>query len=409
MCVVDETHKLLCNDELYDVVLNLCKSTDNILLLSATPILHREQEYCKLLTLLNPVRFENMPSQVFSNLLNKQKNIQDIVFNLMRDLPDYVEYNFHDDFIDGLQQINEEINDDKLKELIGNIDANADDKGLSQVKLILSYIAFFYHFVRCIIRHRRVEIASANIKRKLIDIAYDMVGSDVGFYEENCYNAVLDLADELSTKSNNTNVQLIKNLLAAVSSSPYAVFEVLDKYKRELNDFSIDSVVSNAGNWKKAYDTEIERIFEVTDDIDNFYCKFSKIIDYIDQEDVECEKKFLIFTGFVSTAIKLEECFKLFFGEESTCSFHSGKTPEEMQDAATLFQNTDEFRFMICDESGGEGRNFQVADYIINVDLPWSPATLEQRIGRLDRIGRQSGKDVVSIVVHSKNTVEYAA
>ena len=57
---------------------------------------------------------------------------------------------------------------------------------------------------------------------------------------------------------------------------------------------------------------------------------------------------------------------------------------------------------MICDESGGEGRNFQVADFIVSMDLPWSPALLEQRIGRLDRIGREPGKDVVSIVVHSE-------
>ena len=197
ICVVDETHRLINNNELYNKVLKLCKDAESLLLLSATPILNREEEYGKLLTLLNPSRFENMPSEEFSNLLDKQKSIQDIVFNLMRDLPDYLEYDLSYDFIDGFEQINEEINDEILAKLIAQIDSNSEDKGLAQVKLILSYIAEFYQIERGIIRHRRAEIESANIKRTLIELPYNMSGSDVGFYEENTYNAVLDLAMEL--------------------------------------------------------------------------------------------------------------------------------------------------------------------------------------------------------------------
>lgn len=406
ICVVDETHRLINNNSLYSTVLDICKVTENLLLLSATPILNREEEYCKLLTLLNPDRFEHMASDKFNNLLDKQKNIQDIVFNLMRDLPDYLEYDLSYDFIDGFEQINEEINDERLAQLISQIDSSADDKGLSQVKLILSYIAEFYQIERGIIRHRRAEIESADIKRNLIDLPYEMAGSDVGFFEENTYNAVLDLAVELP-KEKPEEIAIVKSLLSAVSSSPYAVLEVIEKNRTYFEKFYMDDVLSNVTNWKLAFDTEIKTINRVVDYVDDFNSKFARIVDYIDQEDTSCESKFIIFTGFVSTAIKLEECFKNFFGERTTCSFHTGKSPEEMQDAATLFQNDDECRFMICDESGGEGRNFQVADYIVSMDLPWSPALLEQRIGRLDRIGREAGKDVVSIVVHSESTVEH--
>lgn len=51
---------------------------------------------------------------------------------------------------------------------------------------------------------------------------------------------------------------------------------------------------------------------------------------------------------------------------------------------------------MLCDESGGEGRNFQIADQVIHIDLPWTPTQVEQRIGRIDRIGRIG--DVLSLV-----------
>lgn len=403
MCIVDETHKLLANNSLYGVIFNLCKSTDNVLLLSATPILHREQEYYKLLALLNPTRFENMPIIEFDDLLSKQKNIQDIIFNLMRDLPDYTEYGLQDDFIDGLEQINDEINDTKLKELISKIDGNADDKGLSVVKLALSYIAEFYQIERGIIRHRRAEIEAANIKRELVDVSYEMVGSDRGFFEENCYNNIIDVTTNICSDG---KMATVKMLLSAVSSSPYAVLEVLEKCKEQLTKEDVELIMTNLDKWKQAVDSEINRISDVSDDIENFHSKFAKIVDYIDQEDLYCENKFLIFTGFTSTATMLEKCFKRFFGESTTCSFHSGKTVDEMQEAASIFQNESEYRFMICDESGGEGRNFQVADYIIHCDLPWSPAMLEQRIGRLDRIGRDNSRNVVSVVIHSENSLE---
>jgi superfamily II DNA/RNA helicase len=43
---------------------------------------------------------------------------------------------------------------------------------------------------------------------------------------------------------------------------------------------------------------------------------------------------------------------------------------------------------MLCTESGGEGRNLQFADTLINYDLPWNPMKIEQRVGRLHRFGQ---------------------
>ncbi len=43
---------------------------------------------------------------------------------------------------------------------------------------------------------------------------------------------------------------------------------------------------------------------------------------------------------------------------------------------------------MLCSESGGEGRNLQFANTLINYDLPWNPMKIEQRVGRIHRIGQ---------------------
>ena len=50
---------------------------------------------------------------------------------------------------------------------------------------------------------------------------------------------------------------------------------------------------------------------------------------------------------------------------------------------------------LLCTEAGGEGRNFQFCDRMVHFDLPWDPVELEQRIGRLDRIGRDIPVEIV--------------
>jgi len=50
---------------------------------------------------------------------------------------------------------------------------------------------------------------------------------------------------------------------------------------------------------------------------------------------------------------------------------------------------------LLCSEAGGEGRNFQFCDRMVHFDLPFDPAVLEQRIGRLDRIGRTKPVEIV--------------
>ena len=48
----------------------------------------------------------------------------------------------------------------------------------------------------------------------------------------------------------------------------------------------------------------------------------------------------------------------------------------------------DEVPLLLCSESGGEGRNLQFCNSLINFDIPWNPMAIEQRIGRIDRIGQ---------------------
>jgi len=59
---------------------------------------------------------------------------------------------------------------------------------------------------------------------------------------------------------------------------------------------------------------------------------------------------------------------------------------------------------LLCTESGGEGRNVQFCNTLINFDIPWNPMAIEQRIGRIDRIGQQ--REVFVFNLAMRDTVE---
>jgi ATP-dependent helicase HepA len=70
--------------------------------------------------------------------------------------------------------------------------------------------------------------------------------------------------------------------------------------------------------------------------------------------------------------------------------FHEGLTLIQRDRNAAWFAEEDGARILLCSEIGSEGRNFQFAHHLVLFDLPVDPELLEQRIGRLDRIGQRS-------------------
>lgn len=74
----------------------------------------------------------------------------------------------------------------------------------------------------------------------------------------------------------------------------------------------------------------------------------------------------------------------------NAAQFHEGLTMTQRDRHAAFFADEDGARILICSEIGSEGRNFQFAHHMVLFDLPRDPELLEQRIGRLDRIGQTS-------------------
>ena len=78
-------------------------------------------------------------------------------------------------------------------------------------------------------------------------------------------------------------------------------------------------------------------------------------------------------------------------------------TPAERDKLVARFRDPDGPRVLLCTELGGEGRNFQHCHVLVNYDLSWSPSSIEQRIGRIDRIGQS--REVRIFVFRPEGTV----
>jgi len=100
-------------------------------------------------------------------------------------------------------------------------------------------------------------------------------------------------------------------------------------------------------------------------------------------------QKTLLITHTADTALDLESHLRIRLGLNSSV-FHEDMSLMERDRAAAYFSDEEEGAdLLICSEIGSEGRNFQFAQHLILFDLPENPDLLEQRIGRLDRIGQK--------------------
>ncbi len=84
---------------------------------------------------------------------------------------------------------------------------------------------------------------------------------------------------------------------------------------------------------------------------------------------------------------------------------HGGVPGNKREKLFTNFNNDPQCRIFLSTDAGGVGLNLQSAAYLINLDIPWNPAVLEQRIGRIYRMGQKKNVSIINLV--SQDTIEH--
>ncbi len=192
--------------------------------------------------------------------------------------------------------------------------------------------------------------------------------------EKQIYDYISTLSRKLSSSLSANSLRL---LMREAGSSPFALKDTLVKLKPNIGSSS-DHILDLIDKTK---DTSKGKI----------------LIELLLKNPKE---KKVIFTQYLKS---MDYCASL-LSEHGIpfVEFRGNMTAEEKDEAINNFREN--IPVLVSTELGGEGRNLQFANTLINFDLPWNPMRIEQRIGRLHRIGQT--RDVFIFNLSVKNTLE---
>ena len=162
-----------------------------------------------------------------------------------------------------------------------------------------------------------------------------------------------------------------------------------EQYQDTINEFMLSDCPEALANSKQAKFIFTPEMLYGLDHQSEKWTDFDPRVDYlIDLLKSLKKEKVLVICAHAQTAIDLEAVLRVKEGIRAAV-FHEGLSIFERDRAAAYFaQDEDSAQLLLCSEIGSEGRNFQFAHHLVLFDLPLNPDLLEQRIGRLDRIGQ---------------------
>lgn len=417
--VLDEVHKFLGNLELYENCHELSRNSRNVLLLSATPVQQKEGQYLDLLRLILPEKYDGVSLEAFTEQVGKQKKITRTMYSILADFEDLSEsmervavqnapfdedddcVSIYEDILDGLNGIRKFIHDEYLDKLFHQIGEECTQEGKIRIQELIIYICDNYQLESNILRNRRRLISSEMASRDVYSVEYQL-DSGKNTYEAAVYEAIVDWVTGQQMTEDEFSQYYIP-LLEAFFSSPWAFFKEL-QYQKNQGMIISDGIEKFAGEWKREEDRLLLNMEEVLSEPYNYSNRLVSVIDYIDQETIS--EKIVLFTNYGETFEKYSSVLQFYFGQDQVALFHKKMNPDDLELNIYKFQNESQCRILLCDETGGEGRNLQIADIVIHIDLPWDANAIEQRIGRLDRLGRAADRTVLSVVVHTSGTLE---
>ena len=178
------------------------------------------------------------------------------------------------------------------------------------------------------------------------------------------------------------------------------VAQLVNKWKRFgfLNEKDRQTLLNCLGMMRMVCDSTY-----IIDQQTNHQTKLDELFNILDELLVNLDEKVVIFSqwermtrlianGLTDRKIKFE-------------NLHGGIPSKDREALFTNFNNDPECRVFLSTDAGGVGLNLQAAANIINMDIPWNPAVLEQRIARIYRMGQKKNVSVTNII--SQETIEH--
>lgn len=195
--------------------------------------------------------------------------------------------------------------------------------------------------------------------------------------ERTIYDNVTNLARDISTS---VSLPLVQLLLREAGSSPFALKNTLISLKAK-SKVNISSIV---------------QLIQLIDEVGEI-SKGNALLDIVAKNPNE---KKVVFTQYLKS---MDYVTSLLIKRDIRFVTFRGDMPATEKDKA-IRSFKENIPVLVSTESGGEGRNLQFCNTLVNFDLPWNPMRIEQRIGRIHRIGQTRDVFIFNLSVH--NTIE---
>ena len=421
LVVIDEAHSLINNKSSnYHLAETLRDLSHNMILLSATPVNNTSEDLFNLLSLMAPTDFRSKFQ--FDYLFNNNRNVVRLS-NILEPHPANFEGTISkaSELLDTIVMHSRQGQDSYFKELKLTLreTLESDDKRREAYEKVRS--RFFYD--NYITRTRKKDVMKSSI-RSAQTAQFRMTEKEKEIYD-NCSSWLEKRMDGITGSNKKYNKIFPFVLMARQREMDSSLPAAITRWKRILSenpsDIIDDEIISDFYDKTEEYDRaedknsgfeSIPRIcLNLSDNDlrelkknDNKYKTFLEVIkNHTVQENASKNtNKIIVFSFFRET---LEYLYKRLWNDGfSTIMIKGGMKRKEKEDAINRFRDSDEYQILLSSEVGAEGLDMQFANMEINYDLPWNPMRLEQRIGRIDRIGQKSEK-VFIVNLFCKNTI----
>ena len=373
LIVCDEAHKMSATywggevkyTKRFQLGRLLSNITRNFLLLTATPHNGKEDDFHLFLSLIDPDRFEGTHS-------NSQQavDVSDVMRRLVKEellkfdgrplFPERIAYTVNYELSPEEADLYQAVTDYVQEEFNRADNLNNERKTtvgfaltILQRRLASSPEAIYQSLHR---RRERLEhrLAEERLGKRAADYRADLEDD----FDEDDYSPEEQEALEERVVDHASAAATIAELEAEIRT--------LKKLEKMANDVRMSGV-----------DRKWEELSKLLQDNDEMFGENGQ------------REKLIIFTEHRDTLNYLASKIRSLLGsEESVVTIHGGMLRDERRKAEELFKQDKEVRILIATDAAGEGINLQRAHLMINYDLPWNPNRLEQRFGRIHRIGQ---------------------
>ena len=352
--IVDEAHKMSANTKRFRLGQLLGKITRHFLLLTATPHNGKAEDFYLFMSLIDPDRFAG------ANRIKKPVDVSDIMRRLVKeDLltfdgkplfperraytvnyklspPEMQLYNLVTNYVSEEFNRAERLTDNR-KNSVGFA------MTILQRRLASSPLAIYKSL------ERRTERLKNLLREKNFSYDFDAETFDDEFPSGDLETKENDLAERVTAAKTLAELQ---NEIATL---------------QRLTDFA-KKILRNGDDRK--------------------WRELSELLQ--DNDKISRRDKLIIFTEHRDTLNYLQEKISALFGRsEAVVAIHGGLNHKERRNIQAQFKDDENISVLIATDAAGEGINLQNAHLMINYDLSWNPNRLEQRFGRIHRIGQK--------------------